>query len=279
MPKVEISRANPTCFLFLIDRSTSMGDPFGCQPGKKKSDGVADAINRLLQNLILRCGRPEGVRDFFHVGVLGYGSKVEAGLGGVLVGQNLAPISEVEKNPLRLEKRAKMVPDGAGGLVEETNTFPVWFDPAANGNTPMCQALEIGCQILDNFLARYPNCHPPIVINITDGEANDGDPELPAAAIRAKASTNGNVLLFNSHISSRPDRAIEFPDQEAGLPDEYARLLFRMSSPLPPDLQATARSEGFAVTERSRGFVFNGDLVSVIRFLDVGTRVDLRNVG
>ena len=48
----EISRTNPTCLLFLIDHSSSMDGPFGGQPGKKKSDGVADAINRILQNLV-----------------------------------------------------------------------------------------------------------------------------------------------------------------------------------------------------------------------------------
>jgi hypothetical protein len=46
-----------------------------------------------------------------------------------------------------------------------------------------------------------------------------------------------------------------------------------MSSVLPPPLQDAARGEGFRVEEGTRGFVFNADLVSVIRFLDIGTRV------
>jgi hypothetical protein len=45
-----------------------------------------------------------------------------------------------------------------------------------------------------------------------------------------------------------------------------------MSSVLPPQLQEAARSEGFRVEPGTRGFVFNADLVSVIRFLDIGTR-------
>jgi hypothetical protein len=49
-----------------------------------------------------------------------------------------------------------------------------------------------------------------------------------------------------------------------------------MSSVLPDGLLGVAQREGFAVGEQARGFVFNGDLVDAIRFLDIGTRIDLR---
>src|SRR5262249_10341779 len=78
----EISRLNPTLFVFLVDRSTSMAKPFGGQPGKSKAEGVADAINRLLQNLVLKCARADGVRDYFHVAVIGYGAELGPALGG-----------------------------------------------------------------------------------------------------------------------------------------------------------------------------------------------------
>jgi hypothetical protein len=45
-----------------------------------------------------------------------------------------------------------------------------------------------------------------------------------------------------------------------------------MSSILPPKLRDAAKSDGFRISDQSRGFVFNADLVSVIRFLDIGTR-------
>ena len=63
-----------------------------------------------------------------------------------------------------------------------------------------------------------------------------------------------------------------FPSREADLADAHARSLFRMSSPLPQRLREAAQSEGHAVEEQARGFVFNADLVAVIRFLDIGTR-------
>ncbi|MEO8397112.1 MAG: VWA domain-containing protein, partial [Chloroflexota bacterium] len=71
----EISRANPSMFLFLLDQSGSMSDPFG-GGGGKKDQKVADAINNLLFNLTIKCAKSEGVRDYYHVGVIGYGEKV-----------------------------------------------------------------------------------------------------------------------------------------------------------------------------------------------------------
>ena len=99
-----------------------------------------------------------------------------------------------------------------------------------------------------------------------------------AGGRRGRPSEDGAVLLFNAHLSKRSDQAIEFPDTDAGLPDEYARRLFRMSSSLPPAMQNAARQAGLSVTPESRGFVFNADLASVVRFLDIGTRVDLKNL-
>src|SRR3990172_8661735 len=181
----EISRANPSCFLFLIDQSGSMADPFGLsESNKKKADGVADAINRLLQNLVIKCAKEEGVRDYYHVGVVGYGAHVGPAFSGSLAGREFVPVSEIGNMPARGEGRTKKVDDGAGGLVDQSIRFPIWFDPMANGGTPMCQALGLAQSMLQGWLAQHPGCFPPIVINITDGEATDGDPSAAADAIR-----------------------------------------------------------------------------------------------
>ncbi len=268
----EVSRTNPTCFLFLIDQSSSMAEPFGAQPGKSKAQGVADGINRLIQNLVLKCAKGDGIRDYFQVGVIGYGGRVAWALGGNLAGQKLVPVTVIANNPLRVEQRVRKVDDGAGGVIEQNIKFPVWFETVASGRTPMCQALAEATQEVTRFVSSYPNCFPPIVINISDGKPTDGNPEPPSQALRAVASTNGSVLFFNAHLSATQARPIEYPSQETTLADKEARLLFRMSSVLPPNFRATAQSEGFAVDDNTRGFVFNADLVSVLRFLDIGTR-------
>jgi hypothetical protein len=268
-----ISRANPSCFLFLIDQSKSMSEPFGDAPRKRKAEGVADAINHLLHDLVLRCAKGEGIRNYYEVGVVGYGGAgARPALGGPLAGRALVPLSDLACNPVRVEQRTRKEHDGAGGLVERLVKFPVWFEPVAEGRTPMCRALEQAGAVVSGFLLRHPHCYPPVVLNLSDGEATDGDPEPAAAALRQLASTDGNVLLFNAHISARRGRPVEFPAVEADLPDERARRLFRMSSLLPPQMQAEADAEGFRISAASRGFVFNASLTAVIGFLNIGTR-------
>jgi hypothetical protein len=268
----ELNRANPTCFLFLIDQSSSMKEPFGAQPEKPKAEGVADGINRLLQNLALKCAKGDGMRDYFHVGVIGYGGRVAWALGGQLAGQKLVPISMAAAHPLKVEERTRTVSDGAGGLMDKKIKFPVWFEAVASGRTPMCQAIAEATQAVADFIKAYPDSFPPLVINITDGKPTDGNPEQATAKLRELGTSDGNTLIFNAHLSSRPARAIEYPSLETELPDAHAALLFRMSSILPPKLREAAKNDGFRVNENTRGFVFNADLVAVTRFLDIGTR-------
>ena len=269
--KAEISRANPSVFLFLLDQSGSMSDPFGGGSGRKDQK-VADAINNLLYNLTIKCAKSEGVRDYYHVGVLGYGAKVGAAFGGSLAGMDLAPISKIADSPESIDERTKKVDDGAGGLVDQKVRFPVWFKPTANGGTPMSQAFREAKKIIEGWLTAHPDCFPPIVINITDGESSDGDPSGAAGQLRALQSSDGNVLLFNVHLSDKGGSAIEFPHNESELPDKYAKQLFQMSSELPEHIRLAAESEGYRVSAGARGFVFNADIVAVIRFLDIGTR-------
>lgn len=268
----EISRVNPSCFIFLIDQSGSMVEPIAGSDNKRKCDSVADAINRLLHNLIIKCARGEGVRNFYEVCVIGYGATVAPGFSGKLAGRELVPISEVANSPARVEERVKEVDDGAGGIITRKIKFPIWFEPQAKGFTPMGQALSLAHKILSAWTNSHQNSYPPIVINITDGEATDTGPVPQAEALCNLTTFDGNVLLFNCHISNRPVAPIIFPDSDADLPDDLARTLFAVSSPLPVSLREMARNENVVIGDTARGFAFNADLVELIRFLDIGTR-------
>lgn len=289
----EISRTSPAAVLLLLDRSASMQDPFGGaeQQGDaapSKARVLADSVNRLLQNLVLRCAKEDGVRDYFSVGVVGYGDRVASllrladpedpgsspGQSAQAVGgtDELIPISYLAERPLRIEERLKRVPDGAGGLVEQRTKFPVWFDPEARNGTPMCQALDHATRLVRAWVELHPRSFPPIVINVTDGEATDGDPVRFAQRLREYGTEDGEALLLNVHLSSSTEPAVEFPDTIEGLPDEHARQLFRMSSELPFAMRAAAEAEGYSVGLDTRGFIFNADPVALIRFLEIGTR-------
>lgn len=275
----EISRTNPSCFVFLLDQSHSMIDTVGdAEINQRKADVVADALNRLLRELTIKCAKEGGVRDYFHVAVIGYGAGAASAFSGELTGRDLVPLSQVAINPARIETRQKKVSDGAGGLVEQSTRFPIWVEPVAQNGTPMCQALRQAYTLVDQFLTEHPDSFPPVVLNLSDGASTDGDPTSDAAKLRELTSTDGNVLLFNLHVSSEGGQPTIFPGQEAALPaDDYARLLFSMSSPLPAHMRAYASQQGLPVDDSSRGFVFNADVTTVVQFLDIGTRAsDLR---
>src|SRR5262249_35765256 len=172
---------------------------------------------------------------------------VQGALAGSRPDQLLLPISVIANHPLRVEQRKRMVDDGAGGLVEQSFRFPVWFEPVANGKTPMCEALTRAHQALTRFLAKHPNCYPPLVLNLTDAQPTDGNPVDQSKTLRTLESVDGNVLLFTAHMSSQPAPPISFPSSDAMLPDVFSKLLFHMSSVLPPRLRAAAEEEGFAV--------------------------------
>ncbi|AGC44639.1 hypothetical protein MYSTI_03327 [Myxococcus stipitatus DSM 14675] len=269
----EISRTQPACILILVDQSGSMEEPFGGPGGtRQKAEGVADVTNRLLQNLVVRCAREDGIRDYFHLGVLGYGEHVGSAFSGPLAGRGLVPVSEIGHAPARLEERTREREDGMGGLVREKVRFPIWFEPKAHGPTPMCQVLGRATEWVREWMRQHPESFPPIVVNISDGQPTDGDPTAAAAALRSVRGEDGAVLLLNVHLSSIPAQPIQFPDAEVVLPDAHARLLFDLSSPLTPGMRDAAREEGHAVRDGARAFTFNADIVSLIKFLNIGTR-------
>jgi hypothetical protein len=270
----QISRDNPTCFLFLIDQSSSMSEEFAAGKGtQRKAIGVSDTINQWLQDLSIKCAKSDGVRDYFHVGVIGYGKRVGPSFVGPMAGRELAPISQIADNPARIEERSTKVLKGADKVVDKNVKIPVWFDPVADGGTPMCRAAADGQQILEGWLAQHPSCFPPVVIHVTDGEATDGDPADRLRALSELASSDGRVLLFNIHLSANPQaKPIVFPASPDGLPDEYARMLFETASLLTPTMRALAKEYRIPVTDKARGFVLNADLSLLIQAIDIGTR-------
>ncbi|WP_186032261.1 VWA domain-containing protein [Burkholderia gladioli] len=267
-----IQRSDPTALLFLLDQSRSMEDKMAGSE-RTKAQFVADVLNRTLANLIVRCRKSDGVRDYFDVGVLGYGGdSVSNGFHGALSQAPLQRISLIEGSPLRIEERKKKVDDGAGGLVEQSTKFPVWFEPKADGGTPMRAAILAAAEALAGWCDAHPKSYPPTVLHVTDGESTDGDPEELADTLRQFQTEDGNVLLLNLHVSSREGQPLVFPASENGLPDQYAKLLFRMSSQLPEHLVRFAQEKGVAASFESRGFMFNADAEQIVNFFDIGTR-------
>ena len=274
----DISRNNPGCFLFLIDQSYSMTEALGAQPGMRKMDQAADTINRTLDAISQRCSQGMEIRDYFDIGIIGYKTNalgngiVRSLLDGSSISHPFRTISQVV-DTAEVEEREVKESDGAGGLVTYSRRFPVWLHAEAEYGTPMCEALYQAATAVRQWATDHPTSYPPIVINISDGMASDGDPEPFAQNIMETTTDDGDSLIFNCHLSQSSGIPCQFPAEESELPDDdFAKQLFRMSSPLPETCIQLAAALDLPVRDGSRGFVFNANLEALVQFLDIGTR-------
>lgn len=249
-----------------------MSEPWGNET-HSKAEALAFNVNRLLANAVIQCSKGDNrVLDYFEVGVLGYGAEVQFALPGTDTNRPLLPISVVGDNPRRLDEVIRTEPDGAGGNIQVPMLSPVWVDPVTDGTTPMVEALTVAEQALSTWCAQHPTSFPPIVINLTDGASTDGDPRVLAEKVRSLRTNDGPALMFNVHLSHTAFDEALLPSSPEGLPDDYAMLLFSMSSELPAQMAEAAASLGYQVRPGARGFLYNAQAASVVEFLDIGTR-------
>ena len=281
----DISRANPACIMFLVDQSGSMTNDLAGQPGNPKMDQAADAINRTIDTLSQRCSDGMEVRDYFYIGLIGYNTDrganpILTSLPGTTPDQPFMVISQLADSA-QIEERLVKESDGAGGLVEVQRRFLKWLEPKGELGTPMLHALQVASRAIETWVSEHPDSFPPIIINISDGAASDGDPEDQAQLLKDVQTSDGNVLVFNVHLSKvasstvirYPDSVDRLPPEDApDLDDASARKMFRMSSVLPEASRNHAGSLDLPVTENSRGYVYNADVVALVQFLDIGTR-------
>src|SRR5206468_8541548 len=124
--QAEISRTSPTAILMVMDQSTSMNHRLNS--GQSKAAFLADVLNKTLYTIITNCSKSDGVRDYFHVGVVAYGAKDAAnGFQCALGEEPLHVISRLAEAPLRVETRTKKVTGLNGDVIEQPVRFPIWF--------------------------------------------------------------------------------------------------------------------------------------------------------
>ena len=102
-----------------------------------------------------------------------------------------------------------------------------------------------------------------------------------AQEIMALGTSDGNVLIYNAHLSEMSAMPVQYPSEESASTARRVceRSMYRMSSVFPEPVVELAAGMDLPVTEGSRGYVYNADMVALVQFLDIGTRAaatDLR---
>lgn len=278
MYSARISRKTPALFVILIDQSGSMEEPTTLY-GKSvsKAEAVATTVNMLIGELLHRSRREEGYRDYFDIAVLGYHDEVVEPL--LCKGKRLfvKPSELYERDTPRLQiQRERKLPDGRTlfSVVEQRE----WITPFAQGQTPMHAAFLKAYELVRDWCAirAHGACYPPVVFNITDGEASDCDEaglEEIAARIRQVGTSDGNTLLMNIHISSDHSKVpVVFASSEEELPDQrYARLLYRVSSEMPPLYNESIAALRGCQPEKFRGMSYNASMTDLIGMMNIGS--------
>lgn len=259
-----ISSTNPCLIVYLIDQSGSMSEKFG-NASHTKAIELANSINDIIYEVGLRCiGSSGELKNRFELAVIGYGkqeNKVESGWEGALANKWVVSIKNIFDYPLGQE-----------------NDKPIWIRPYAVGSTPMTKAFENAKRLCNDWInwGNHRDCHPPIIINITDGAATDAGTNFrplidEANQIKGLKTNYGGTNILNIHISESSGDRVLFPNEITSTRDRFANLLFDISTPLNDNMVRLAQQKGYNIKANAKGYVFNGNGTDLINFLNIGT--------
>lgn len=274
MYNAQITRKNKGAIMILVDRSGSMAEEVIFEGQRmSKAQALCDAVNGLLTEIIYRCYRERFICDYFDVAIIGYsGDKAES-----LLGSGFKRISDIDAmcTPIRIIHRIRRLPTGErfDTLIERRE----WVTPEAKGRTPMGEALRKATRMCAAWCRKHPNSFPPIVINITDGEATDTTHDkllFLADKLRSVRTNDGEVLLVNIHLACQYDvirPAVRFPSEGTPLPfSRYTKMLYDMSSTLPTLYNnSIITMQGGAPPFRA--FCYNAPISELVSLLAIGS--------
>ena len=278
----EITRRHRAAIIIAIDQSGSMSEdiPFGTQH-MSKAEAVTIVTSRFIDEMIMRATREGEVRNYYDVAIIGYSNNSVYSLCGDKPA--FIPITELVTQyagnaTLAIERR---MPDGKIKICSEQRRR--WIEPHAAGTTPTYEMLCVATTLVKEWCAEPQNYDslPPIVLNITDGEATDASDELlyrAATRLKAIATNNGNTMLINIHLSSSATQpSLIFPRNEE-LIDPCARQLAKTASEVPQPMVETVRElRGDNSMPPYLMMSYNASLTEALSIINIGSR-SLNNI-
>ena len=280
----QITRNTPTAFIFLIDQSVSMQN-YTTLYGEEMpmAEAVARIVNHQLNELVLRCIKGSETRDYYDIAIIGYGEKAYSGWKGELEGRDFVKPSELKEHPYKKITTKKETRTRKGVKVVEVEEVQ-WIEAeATEGWTRVHHAFEKAKGLLDEWMEKHhdKDCYPPTIINITDGEFNGATKEYvlqQANELKSMFTNDGNVILFNIHISANKAVCVTCPASKDEVSfSSLATTMYEMSSLLPmrySDRTADLRGDG-TPNNRYRAMSINADMSTLIQLMDIGTPTNI----
>ena len=155
---------------------------------------------------------------------------------------------------------------------------PIWITSSAYHRTPMTEAFNTSRDIVESWIdwGNHYDCHPPIIINITDGVPTDSGHRFELLidavdAIKDLYTVHGQTMIFNCHIDDVGKKSILFPNNLNNIFDSYAKVMFDLSSHLMPKMIEEANRKNYDLSPDSRGFAYNAGPKELVRFLQIGS--------
>lgn len=280
----QITRNTPTAFIFLIDQSVSM-QKYTTLYGEEMpmAEAVARIVNHQLNELVLRCIKGSETRDYYDIAIIGYGEKAYSGWKGELEGRDFVKPSELKEHPYKKITTKKETRTRKGVKVVEIEEVQ-WIEAeATEGWTRVHHAFEKAKGLLDEWMEKHhdKDCYPPTIINITDGEFNGATKEYvlqQANELKSMFTNDGNVILFNIHISANKAVCVTCPASKDEVSfSSLATTMYEMSSLLPmrySDRIADLRKDG-TPNNRYTAMSINADMSTLIQLMDIGTPTNI----
>ena len=280
----QITRNTPTAFIFLIDQSVSM-QKYTTLYGEEMpmAEAVARIVNHQLNELVLRCIKGSETRDYYDIAIIGYGENAYSGWKGELEGRDFVKPSELKEHPYKKITTKKETRTRKGVKVVEVEEVQ-WIEAEATKSwTRVHHAFEKAKGLLDEWMEKHhdKDCYPPTIINITDGEFNGATKEYvlqQANELKSMFTNDGNVILFNIHISANKAVCVTCPASKDEVSfSSLATTMYEMSSLLPmrySDRIADLRGDG-TPNNRYTAMSINADMSTLIQLMDIGTPTNI----
>ena len=207
----------PALIIYLIDASKSMNEACG---STTKIDVVNKALRDAMKDMVRRSMRDGVVQPRYKIAIFAYSTRVIDVL------------------------------DGIRTLPELVHVGPPIL--SAGGNTDTEAGFVEVARLLEAHLQEFDGCPAPLVCHLTDALLTTNVPQHIVEYIQKMRVHDGSVLVENVYVADNMLRkrvrdwhkwgGVLKPEQ---LTNDYAKLLFSLSSPLPESYRENINNHGY----------------------------------